>query len=145
LFEQEREHCQRAPLASALMMIDIDWFKKVNDQYGHIVGDEVLIGLTHMLKQALRKNDIAGRIGGEEFAVILPSSSTEQAMDAAERFRSYVQRTGIPTQAGELHITISIGVTMFQRRDVTITEILKRADDAMYASKQNGRNRVTLG
>ncbi|MEY5027988.1 MAG: hypothetical protein RLZ63_303 [Pseudomonadota bacterium] len=145
LFEREREHCLQSPLTSALLMLDIDWFKKVNDQYGHAVGDEVLIKLAGLMKQYLRKNDIAGRVGGEEFAVILPSSTAEQAMETADRLRHHVEVTPIPTDAGDLRITISIGVTLFRRDDTAITEILKRADDAMYASKQCGRNRVTLG
>ncbi len=145
LFEHEREHCLQSPLASALLMLDIDWFKKVNDQYGHAVGDEVLVKLAGLIKQHLRKNDIAGRVGGEEFSVILPSSTAEQAMETADRLRHRVEFTPIPTDAGDLRITISIGVTLFRRDDTTIAEILKRADDAMYASKQNGRNLVTLG
>jgi diguanylate cyclase (GGDEF)-like protein len=144
LFEAEWQRNQGTSLPSAMLMLDIDWFKKINDQYGHAVGDEVLIAIANTFRSQLREDDIVGRVGGEEFAIILPTSTAENALDMAERLRRVIQETPIQTAAGAIHISVSIGVTLFRKEDTSVEFIAKRADDALYVSKNEGRNRVTF-
>ncbi|MFJ7736866.1 sensor domain-containing diguanylate cyclase [Lysinibacillus sp. NPDC097287] len=122
----------------SLLILDIDHFKKVNDTYGHQVGDEVLIQLASVLKTQTREADIAARYGGEEFVVILPNSDIVESKIIAEQLRHAVELA--QWQTGSL--TVSIGIATFTMEDSDAT-ILKRADQALYASKENGRNRVT--
>jgi diguanylate cyclase (GGDEF)-like protein len=148
--EIDRSHRSGHPFA--LMEMDIDYFKKVNDQYGHQVGDEVLINLIKRAKEVLRSIDSVGRIGGEEFLVLLPETTTEEAMLASERLRAYVAKSVTETSANStIQITISIGVAVYdpiyeadQDNGIILNEIVKRADVAMYQSKREGRNRATL-
>jgi diguanylate cyclase (GGDEF)-like protein len=129
----------------AVLMFDIDFFKKVNDTYGHEVGNEVLQHLSKLIRRRLRETDIAGRYGGEEFIVILPQTPVKGALDVAERLRQHIETHPIPTAAGELSITASFGVSYLPMPEVTTPEkLVELADQALYASKRNGRNRVTL-
>jgi diguanylate cyclase (GGDEF)-like protein len=127
----------------SLMILDIDHFKKVNDTYGHIAGDIVLKEITRICKENLRGSDIFSRIGGEEFATILPSTSSEKTYDLAERIRRKIEETPIRTEVGYISITVSIGVA-----DVDSVEsedpfdIYKMADSCLYEAKDSGRNRV---
>ncbi len=132
----------------SVLLIDADHFKQVNDRYGHTVGDEVLRGLAATLRENLpREYDVIARIGGEEFATILPHTSRDDAALVAERLRAAVERSTIATTAGVLNVTISIGVGSLQSRvspePQTTLDVLDEADRALYESKRLGRNRVT--
>lgn len=128
---------------SAVMM-DIDHFKNVNDTYGHLAGDQVLIAVAKAITDSLRPSDMPVRYGGEEFSVFLPGTSTENARIIAERLRQAVERLQITLPNGQvIPTTISLGFTERQDGD-TVRSIIERADQALYNAKQNGRNRACL-
>jgi diguanylate cyclase (GGDEF)-like protein len=134
---------QRHPAAQAsywLAMVDIDHFKSVNDRFGHLYGDEVLILLAHLLKNALRNDDLVFRFGGEEFVLMIRCHGREEATGLLERLRHSVESQDIP-QVGQ--VTISLGATEMVRNTFAGT-LLDYADKALYYSKQNGRNRLTF-
>ncbi|MDD3311298.1 PAS domain S-box protein [Pseudodesulfovibrio sp.] len=128
--------------ALAMFMMDIDHFKRVNDTYGHDVGDQVLSSLAGIAVGALREADILGRLGGEEFGVLLPETSRQSALDVAERLRAAVENAILRTNAGELRITVSLGVAVMGGTTSSVDGLLKEADVALYQAKENGRNRV---
>jgi diguanylate cyclase (GGDEF)-like protein/PAS domain S-box-containing protein len=128
--------------ASALLMVDLDWFKQVNDNWGHAAGDEVLRHFADVLRRSLRRVDLPGRVGGEEFAILLPGSSAEDALAAAERLRRNVENEPALTSFGAIAFTVSIGVTRFVAGDDSPDQPLLRADRALYRAKAAGRNRV---
>ncbi len=123
----------------SLIVADLDHFKRVNDRHGHLTGDAVLTAVAQDVRQSLRPYDAACRIGGEEFAVILPRSGSGDAMEVAERIRTLV---GLATREGLPGVTISLGVATFPADGRTIRTLVSRADDAMYAAKDAGRNTV---
>ena len=129
-------------LGVALLMIDIDHFKSINDQHGHLVGDEVLCHVTQVLSDHLRDDALLARYGGEEFTVMLPLRATEDAQVVAERLRQVVESHPCQTAAGPIGVTISVGVA-FHHRTRPLEEALSRADARLYAAKQAGRNRVS--
>jgi diguanylate cyclase (GGDEF)-like protein len=141
--EREFERAKRGSLMS-LLLLDIDKFKLVNDQYGHIAGDQALINLANILKKSFRKVDIYGRFGGEEFIVCLPDTPLDASVDVAERLRKTIQEQPIGSDKGEFHISVSIGVTNFTSADKQLADMIKRADLALYRAKENGRNRVEV-
>ena len=128
----------------SLVMLDIDYFKHINDTYGHKVGDEVIVHLADTVTNHLRESDFACRFGGEEFIVLLPNTSTDDARYAAEKLRQAVEKSVITLESGaEIRYTISLGVASVDlETEPTIEPALKRADDALYAAKESGRNRV---
>jgi diguanylate cyclase (GGDEF)-like protein/PAS domain S-box-containing protein len=128
--------------SAALLMLDLDHFKKVNDDYGHPAGDSVLQHFSALLRESLRRVDTAGRLGGEEFGVILAGSSMENACLYAERLREQVATTAFRSDHGPLKVTVSIGVTILSELDATSVAALARADLALYRAKSAGRNRV---
>ncbi len=128
-----------------VLMLDIDHFKAVNDKYGHNTGDEALVKTVHAIEKALRSEDTLGRIGGEEFAVILPETDLKNASILAERLREAVGNITINTPKELLRITVSIGVYQVNVEQDDIAAALKLADELMYKAKQNGRNRVMCG
>jgi diguanylate cyclase (GGDEF)-like protein len=133
----------RYPHPIALFMLDIDHFKRVNDKYGHLIGDEVLIEIANRIRRSVRKADIPGRYGGEEFVVLLPETGLEEARQAAERLSESI--TTKPTNTSKLTVlvTVSIGVAcMYKGESLTVNELIERADLALYHAKQKGRNRV---
>lgn len=125
-----------------LLMADIDHFKRVNDTYGHLVGDAVLQHVAHILRKELRKNDSAGRIGGEEFTVLLYRLSLENGLALANRIRQSLADTPAITSAGSIAVTISMGLVVLEGGDAT--RALSCADEALYAAKNAGRNRVCV-
>jgi diguanylate cyclase (GGDEF)-like protein len=139
--EVDRFNRYKHPLS--LLLLDIDHFKRYNDSFGHLEGDKVLVKISQLIKSCLRKLDTAYRYGGEEFTVILPETSCEEAVLVAERIRNTVQNLNFEPENGKkLSITISIGVTQYAAEE-QLSTFIQRADRAMYLSKQNGRNRVT--
>jgi len=144
LSEREFARSLRYDRPLALFMLDIDFFKKVNDTYGHSVGDDVLRSLSETAIMALRGADILGRIGGEEFGVLLPETTLEAAMEVAERLRVSIERSSLDVNGESLSVTVSIGVSIMKPDIVSIEALLKRADDALYDAKQSGRNRVVM-
>ena len=123
-----------------LVLFDIDHFKKVNDDYGHNFGDEVLKELAEVVGAIVRKSDGFVRFGGEEFAIIMPETTIETGMTIAERIRKAIEKTEFRYKGKKVPITISLGVTKYD--DVTIKELIERADQALYRAKKNGRNQV---
>ncbi|HWU82867.1 MAG TPA: diguanylate cyclase, partial [Methylophilaceae bacterium] len=140
----ELERAKRYNKPLSIFMIDIDYFKKINDTYGHKFGDYVLQTLAGTLRETLRLIDLIGRIGGEEFAVLLPETGLREAAEVAERLRDRVARTNVPREEGmPINFTISIGVCALKDKDTTLDVLLSQADAAMYEAKQSGRNKVT--
>lgn len=127
----------------AVLLLDIDHFKKVNDTYGHLVGDDVLRHLVSVMQDKLRDDALLARYGGEEFVVLLPIRHPHEAQVVAERLRQAVELSETQSTAGLIKITISVGVA-FHRPDETLEQTLGVADLLLYEAKQNGRNRVTL-
>jgi len=125
----------------SVMMIDLDHFKRVNDTYGHRFGDRLLVEVISTLKANARHSDIIGRLGGEEFAIILHQSSAAAALDVAEKLRSAVARLRIEHVDGPVGATISVGVAGLDRTTLDIDTLLERADAALYVAKSDGRNR----
>ncbi|HEX8990029.1 MAG TPA: GGDEF domain-containing protein [Rhodocyclaceae bacterium] len=143
LAEQELARSQRYGAPLSVFMVDIDHFKNVNDSHGHQVGDTVLQGLAGICRQALRDIDVVGRLGGEEFGVLLPHTGHGDALEAAERLRRALAEAAIPLEHGlPLRITISIGVASLEAPGTNIDTLLSHADEALYRAKNAGRNRV---
>ena len=128
----------------SLLMLDIDFFKKVNDTYGHQAGDSVLVELASILSTILRTLDTAGRYGGEEFVVILDTADQAQAGQSAERIRQAVERHVFSCHGHELRITVSIGASVIYPTDETVDSLIARVDEALFMAKSEGRNRVCI-
>lgn len=127
----------------SLAMIDLDFFKKVNDTYGHAVGDEVLKCAAKLFRQSARSTDLVARYGGEEFAVMMPETDLEDAAVFAEKIRSIIESTSFDTAAGSIPVTVSIGVASVPHSRITTPkELIVAADKALYRAKKNGRNQV---
>jgi diguanylate cyclase (GGDEF)-like protein len=125
----------------SISVVDADFFKKVNDTYGHLAGDEVLRHIGYTLRDHIRHPDIAGRYGGEEFLILLPNTASAEAGEQAERLCRYVRETKVHVHNNILGVTISIGVAQFRPGEDTWDTLLNRADNAMYEAKNNGRDR----
>ncbi|HYD17909.1 MAG TPA: diguanylate cyclase, partial [Patescibacteria group bacterium] len=128
----------------AVLMLDIDHFKKINDTHGHQVGDEVLKVFAERIAQRLRSFDLVARLGGEEFVVVLPDISLEMAQQVAERLRLGIAREPFKTSSphGNVPVSVSIGATLLEGEDIKVEAALARADDELYRAKEGGRNRV---
>ena len=137
---QEIERANRYGLALSVIMMDIDHFKRINDEFGHLLGDEVLKQVSRLFSQHLRKPDVLCRFGGEEFAILLPETTGESALAAAEKLRQIV--AGYPFPGIPRPVTFSAGVAEFPRNGRTRDELVQAADAALYSSKQSGRDRV---
>jgi diguanylate cyclase len=136
--EREFARSRRSGEPAAVLMIDVDHFKAVNDSHGHQAGDEVLRGVAEVLREALRAQDVPGRYGGEEFGVLLPASDAAGAETIAERIRRKIEWASF---AGDVHITASIGCAALEAGDVHTSSWVARADRALYCAKRAGRNR----
>lgn len=141
MMDIEIERALRTNTSLSGIMMDLDHFKHVNDNYGHPCGDEVIRMAGRLLKEHLRKYDHAGRYGGEEFFIILPNTTLDQAFMIADRFRQQLENTPVNYGSDELHITASMGVVEFKANE-SREKWISRADVAMYIAKQKGRNQV---
>jgi diguanylate cyclase (GGDEF)-like protein len=140
--ELKRWHRQPRPLS--LIVIDADFFKKINDTYGHAAGDLVLQDLALILKESVRFIDTVARIGGEEFAALLPSTDIEGALIMAERFRQKVANQRVCVDGTDIRYTVSIGISSMDKSVTGFDDLLQRADKALYDAKHAGRNRVAV-
>lgn len=143
--EQEMLRTHRYGGELSILELDLDHFKAINDQYGHHAGDLTLKKLVAICQELLRDVDIIGRLGGEEFAILLPETDSQQALEIAQRLCSAVaaSEVALPIQA-PLHFTTSIGVASLSRNDAHIETLLNRADQALYRAKHEGRNRICI-
>ena len=128
----------------SVAMLDADYFKKINDTHGHAAGDNVLKAIANHLRTSLRKSDSVGRIGGEEFLVILPETNKEDARFLLDKFRDSISKLKIDTGSEMINVTLSAGISQVSQDDEDSWQAVKRADYALYRSKENGRNRVTV-
>ena len=128
----------------SISMVDIDFFKKINDTYGHVVGDDVLRNLASELRSHIRHPDTIGRYGGEEFLIVLPHSTARAAMEQAERLCKHVRSLLIKSGEKEIAVTISIGIAQYRIHQEEWENLLSRADAALYQSKNNGRDQWSV-
>ncbi|HJV34888.1 diguanylate cyclase, partial [Geomonas sp.] len=143
ILEAELQRAKRLDSELTLLVVDIDHFKAVNDQYGHQAGDGVLVAVTDTFRKVLRSYDVASRYGGEEFAIILPGTSLQAGVEVAERLRETVSALRFEALRQEGGVTISVGAASLMADGADNSEsLLKRADQALYLAKHNGRNRV---
>jgi diguanylate cyclase (GGDEF)-like protein len=143
LLNTELGRTKRMQTPLCIFFVDLDFFKQINDSYGHLVGDEVLQRITEKLSGAVREYDHVGRFGGDEFLVVLPNCSSDAAREVAERVRQHIGNTPIAIPPVQVAITASIGVSQWCAGQ-DANELIYRADVAMYRAKQNGHNRVEL-
>ena len=140
--EMELARVRRFGTQAAFLMVDVDHFKKINDTHGHAMGDEVLRHLADLSLAQLRRIDLFGRLGGEEYGILLPGTDQIGALQVAEDFRRIVEASPLQTNQGTVPFSVSIGATAFDRSDKTPDQVLARADAALYRAKEGGRNRV---
>jgi diguanylate cyclase (GGDEF)-like protein len=140
IFARSRRHGSRC----AAIVIDVDYFKRINDANGHAVGDQALQVCVERLLGQLREEDTLGRLGGEEFLLLLEDTTEEQALKMAERLRSALADRPLALETGPHRSTISLGVALLGPNDFSFSDLLRRADRALYAAKDAGRNRVQL-
>jgi diguanylate cyclase (GGDEF)-like protein len=141
--EVEIDRCNRYGHSLALLLLDIDNFKVYNDSYGHLEGDKVLVRLGQIIKSCLRTMDCAYRYGGEEFTVILPETTGEEAKNVAHRIRKAAElERFLPKSEKVVSITVSVGVTEFLQKE-QLSTFIQRADQAMYDAKAKGRNKIS--
>jgi two-component system, cell cycle response regulator len=145
MVSRERMRQSRGGRAFGIVMVDVDHFKYVNDNYGHLIGDVVLQETSKRMAASVRPYDFVGRYGGEEFLIVVPTSDVAGLMGLAERIRKAIESKPIHTEAGEIAITASFGVAASTDADPhEAEELLRLADDALYRAKQRGRNRCEL-
>jgi diguanylate cyclase (GGDEF)-like protein len=133
---------QRYSHVFSAIQMDIDYFKKINDAHGHAVGDEVIKAFTGTCQEVLRESDVLGRVGGEEFSIILPETGREGALIVAERIRQAIADLKVGAEDRIIRFTVSIGVTHLRQEDAGLEAVLRRADEALYLAKNGGRNKV---
>lgn len=141
---QEFARMQRSKRPSTLIMLDIDHFKQINDKYGHPAGDEVIREVARRIKRTKRSTDVAGRYGGEEFAVLLLDTEPDQALYFAERLRKVVEKKPVEFEQHTISLTISVGIAQNSADIESAQNWIEKADEALYTSKREGRNRVTM-
>jgi len=142
--EQIFARVNQPPYRLAIMMLDIDYFKKVNDQYGHAAGDKALCEVARILSENLRPNDLFARIGGEEFAILLPRTPRPEAHQIGDRLCQALANTPIRVENHDIKMTVSIGVAAMENSNSSLDELLNRADQALYIAKEQGRNRCEI-
>jgi len=143
-FDEWLERAKRQTRPLSVVMADLDFLRRINNNYGHLAGDIVLIGVSEVIRRAVRPQDIVGRVGGEEFAILLPDTDQEEAMKVAEAVRQAIAETNfdIPTSATPIRTTMTLGVACYPTDATTATDLLHHADVAVYQAKMDGRNRV---
>jgi len=141
-FEREASRCERGAPAFSLAIFDLDHFKRLNDEHGHPFGDRVLKAFAGVLKASIRKHDIVGRYGGEEFALLMPSTGKDTALRVAERVRRDLEARGITLEGTRVDVTVSGGVSTYGEDGEDWDSLLRAADDALYRAKDGGRNRI---
>lgn len=141
--EQQKHLGQRNEYVFSVCLLDVDFFKNINDHYGHLCGDAVLVYCCEKISRLMRKADYFGRFGGEEFLLILPLTHKEQAKQVAERIRQLIEDAQLDSTKPELKVTLSIGVVEYQKPETT-ESLLGRVDNALYAAKAGGRNQVVV-
>jgi diguanylate cyclase (GGDEF)-like protein len=124
-------------------MADIDFFKRINDTHGHAIGDEAIQSVADCLRGVVRESDMAGRIGGEEFAIILPETNASEAYLLAERIREEVGRIIVNSEGNDVTFTVSLGVAQCNGDSNTLDKVMAKADHALYAAKESGRNKTS--
>jgi diguanylate cyclase (GGDEF)-like protein len=133
----------QAPLS--VVFIDIDFFKNINDSFGHAAGDEVLRSIGTILKEKKRQSDLAARFGGEEFVLLLPGTDVDGALRFTEQLRISVRNNAVSFAGQSIRYTASFGIALLDRdKDLDLEKLIKRADEALYQAKQSGRDRVVL-
>jgi diguanylate cyclase (GGDEF)-like protein len=140
--EQLLQQAKRYNHPLSLIMLDVDDFKKVNDTFGHAAGDDVLVSLANIIKNHVRGVDVVGRLGGEEFAIILPETILSDAVELAERLRIGIEKTSVSSGKSDVSITSSFGLSALAQDKMSLEELIKKADEYLYQAKRNGRNRV---
>jgi diguanylate cyclase (GGDEF)-like protein len=143
MLQRELSHAHRQDTSCALIILDIDHFKAVNDRYGHIVGDCALKTVANMVAKCKRDGDLIFRYGGEEFVVLMRDTETQGAGRLAERIRAYIEAHPFNCSGADLHIRVSIGVSALQKNDSPVS-LFARADQALYSAKRHGRNQVVV-
>ena len=144
LIDAEYERYRRYGQPTCLVMFDIDHFKPVNDTYGHLAGDEVIKFTADVMRASLRQSDMPGRYGGEEFGIILPETDAEGARIICERIRQTIASSTVETSAAPIQYTVSIGIAPLTAEPENYMLWLQQADEALYAGKEGGRNRVVV-
>ena len=142
--EMEKDWARQNHSPLSIIMLDIDHFKKINDTFGHLVGDSLLRSIAHLLKTHLRKNDIPSRYGGEEFLILLPETQIFEAVAVGKKIMQALAKKEWKlkkTRESMGNITVSMGVALFRHDDLN-ESFIKRADDALYQAKKEGRNRI---
>jgi diguanylate cyclase (GGDEF)-like protein len=142
LASRECARAKRHDRSLAVVMIDVDNFKRVNDIYGHQVGDEVLHRVATIAGEHRRAGDILARYGGEEFILLFPESNAVRALAMTDRLRAAIACDGVDTRAGRVAVTVSAGVAELRAQEDTLEKLIRDADQALYAAKSQGRNRV---
>jgi diguanylate cyclase (GGDEF)-like protein len=138
------ERCRRSSLPCSVIAIDFDRFKAINDTYGHATGDRVLQAFAGLAPKCLRPRDLVGRLGGEEFAVVLPETHLREAGEVGDRLRTAFRAAAATVENNEVQATLSGGVAVALSDDRTVADVLDRADAALYRAKLNGRDRIEL-
>jgi diguanylate cyclase (GGDEF)-like protein len=138
--KREIELAKRHDVALSILMVDIDFFKKVNDEHGHDIGDVCLIGVAECLQNNIRASDVVARFGGEEFILLLPNTSLHAAVDLANKLRKIIANKRYSEE--QINLTVTLGAASLADNDKSALDMIKRADNALYQGKKNGRNRV---
>jgi len=144
MIEQKISEAGRAKVQLSMIMLDIDFFKKVNDNYGHKAGDDVIRFISATIKKSIRKVDFAARYGGEEFVILLYNTSVAAAANIADKIRNIVRDSTVNADGSPLNITISLGVSSFPMPSMNAENLVKNADTALYYSKEHGRDQVSV-
>lgn len=143
VFEHEKHRHLRNNLPLSLVMLDLDYFKRVNDQHGHEVGDQVLLHVAALFRAVLRKGDLVVRMGGEEFCLLLPETGIDQAAEVAEKIRRTIETSPLQMQERAIFLTVSAGVAQMPVVGASLSDMIGDADDKLYRAKKHGRNQVT--
>jgi diguanylate cyclase (GGDEF)-like protein len=140
-FSRLQRHTQRR---ACVLTLDLDFFKAINDEHGHAAGDAMLRHVTLSIRELIRRDDVLGRVGGEEFAILLPETDTDEALALAERLRETIAQSRLNHEGKRLQVTVSIGVSPLLAKDGCAEQALVRADQMLYEVKRKGRDGVRL-